>query len=71
MHILLTATLPFWSSDSCERRHKVQHEALDFSSDPFLQQLSIEAKQILAGMLCKDPTKRLTVKQVLAHAWLK
>ena len=71
MHALITATLPFWSNDDQERRYKVQHELLDFGSDDFLQRLSIEGKQILAGMLCKDPTKRLTVDQVLDHPWLK
>ena len=71
MHALITATLPFWSEYEQERRYKVQHELLDFSSDEFLQCLSIEGKQILAGMLCKDPTERLTIDQVLDHPWLK
>ena len=46
-------------------------EVLDFSSDYFLQNLSIEAKQLLSGMLCKDASQRLTVSQVLAHPWLQ
>ena len=70
MHVLLTATLPFWSSDRKEYATKLLYEALDFNSDIYLQELSIEAKQLLSGMLCKDPAQRLTVAQVLAHPWL-
>ena len=71
MYVMLTAALPFWSEDNQIREQKVLTEALDFSSDYFLQNLSIEAKKILAGMLCKDPTQRLTAAQVLAHPWLQ
>ena len=71
MHVLLTASLPFWSADSAERNDKVLNEELDFGKDYYLQQLSIEAKKLLAGMLCKNPAKRLTATEVLAHPWLK
>ena len=51
-------------------RKRVLHEPLDTSSVPDLARLSAQAKNLLSGMLEKDPTKRLTIEEVLAHSWL-
>ncbi|RRT46734.1 hypothetical protein B296_00039214 [Ensete ventricosum] len=39
---------------------------LRFPSDPW-QSISDSAKDLIGGMLCRDPTQRLTAKQVLEH----
>jgi serine/threonine protein kinase len=32
--------------------------------------VSAEAKELLAGMLCVDPTKRLSASECLLHPWI-
>lgn len=34
------------------------------------KKISFQAKSFVMGLLTKDPTKRLTVKQALEHDWL-
>jgi calcium-dependent protein kinase len=45
-------------------------EKLDFSK-PYWDGISNEAKQLVAACLDKDPAKRPTAKQMLAHPWLQ
>ncbi|KAJ6415263.1 hypothetical protein OIU84_004119 [Salix udensis] len=37
----------------------------------FWDQISTSAKDLITGMLCKDPFKRLNTAQVLAHSWVQ
>ena len=32
--------------------------------------VSAEAKELLAGMICVDPTKRLSASECLLHPWI-
>ena len=46
----------------------VNESELKFEGNQWLL-ISDELKDLLAGMLEKDPTKRLTIDGVLQHAW--
>lgn len=70
MHVLLSAKLPFFDEDRKERKRRVCNEPLDLEEDQYLADLSAPAKSLLSGMLTKEPAKRLTVEQILAHEWL-
>ena len=38
---------------------------------PIWESISELAKDIINGLLMKDPTKRLTLDRVIAHPWFK
>ena len=60
MHALISAQLPFWDEDRKQRKQKVCNEALDLTENFYLSALSDEAKDLLSGMLTKNPAERLT-----------
>ncbi|KAI0717407.1 hypothetical protein C8T65DRAFT_641386 [Cerioporus squamosus] len=64
LYTLLTGTLPFDDDDENVMREKVIKGVYD---DP--QWLSDEARDLMANILEVDPTKRLTIAQILTHAW--
>ena len=61
MHALISAQLPFWDEDRKQRKIKVLNEALDLTENFYLSAISDEAKDVLSGMLTKNPSERLTV----------
>ena len=70
MTVLLSARLPFFDEDRNERKRRVCTEPLDLDSCNFMSRLSEPAKDLVTGMLQKDPSQRLSIDQVLAHEWL-
>ena len=60
MHALISAQLPFWDEDRKQRKIKVLNEALDLTENFYLSAISDEAKDVLSGMLTKNPSERLT-----------
>ena len=81
LYILLSGTLPFsiknGKSISIEESEKNNDnsEELQFSiinNEPKdIENISSDAKDLLKGLLNKDPEKRLTCEQILSHPWLK
>ena len=82
LYILLSGTLPFsfknGSSISIEESEKNNHnntEELQFAivnNEPkYIENISEEARDLLRGLLNKNPEKRLTCNEILAHPWLK
>ena len=61
MHALLTAKLPFYSSNRKEMKRRACTEPLDLETEAMLRRLSEPAKDLLNGLLRKDPSERLTV----------
>ena len=59
--MLLTARLPFEDEDYEKMCKKVKEEPLNLMENPFTASLSESAKNLLSGMLEKDPSRRLTV----------
>ncbi|KAI1798235.1 Pkinase-domain-containing protein [Ganoderma leucocontextum] len=64
LYTLLTGTLPFDDDDESIMREKVIKGMYD---DP--EWLSDAARQLLSGILQVEPTKRLTIAQILTHPW--
>ena len=70
MSVLLSAKLPFWDDDRKDRKRRVCTEPLNLEANSFMSRLSDDAKDLITGMLQKEPSERLTIEQVLAHDWL-
>ncbi|KAK1356655.1 Protein kinase domain-containing protein [Heracleum sosnowskyi] len=70
LYILLSGVPPFWGKTKSKIFDAVRAADLRFSSDLW-DHISVSAKDLISGMLCVDPSKRLTAKQVLAHSWLR
>ncbi len=58
LHVLLTASPPFWDDDRKQRDRKVCHETLDLEANVFTARLSASCKELLSSMLQKDARKR-------------
>ncbi|CAN4106918.1 unnamed protein product [Withania somnifera] len=70
VYILLSGVPPFWAENEQGIFEQVLHGGLDFSSDPW-PSISEDAKDLIRGMLVRDPRKRLTAHQVLCHRWVQ
>lgn len=64
LYILLSGVPPFWGKTKSKIFDAVRAADLRFSSDIW-DHISVCAKDLISGMLCVDPSKRLTAKQVL------
>ncbi|XP_052189362.1 calcium-dependent protein kinase 26 [Diospyros lotus] len=69
LYILLSGMPPFWGKTKSRIFDAVRTADLRFPSDPW-DHISDSAKELIRGMLCTDPSKRLTAQQVLDHAWI-
>jgi serine/threonine protein kinase len=63
---MLSGTVPFKANNMSDL-----HKLIIKGNPPPLKELSDEATDLLAGLLEIDPKKRLTVDQILNHAWIK
>ncbi|RLN13851.1 hypothetical protein BBJ28_00023660 [Nothophytophthora sp. Chile5] len=61
---MLTGYQPFYPPHAC-----IEEEA-DFS-DRVWKSISEDAKDLVKGLLVRDPTKRLTAAEALAHSWFE
>lgn len=71
MHVLLSHKLPFLCEDRNEYHRRLRIEELDLSERSLEVALSSEAKDLLRGMLQRNPSERLSITQVLSHPWLQ
>jgi calcium-dependent protein kinase len=74
LHLLLSGTLPFRVGPSTpatttELRRAICTQPLCLASPPW-PGVSPGAKDLVMGLLEKDPARRYTVEQCLAHRWL-
>ncbi|KAI8097194.1 kinase-like domain-containing protein [Halteromyces radiatus] len=60
---------PFYDESISALTRKVARGEFSFLS-PWWDPISDEAKDLIQGLLCVDPRKRYTVRQVLQHPWL-
>ncbi|XP_073012522.1 calcium-dependent protein kinase 26 [Typha latifolia] len=70
LYILLSGMPPFWGKTKSRIFESVRSADLKFPSDPW-DRVSDSAKDLIAGMLRRDPAQRLTACQVLDHSWIK
>jgi serine/threonine protein kinase len=67
LYILLTGKYPFGSQPNSRTKNRILNE------EPRWDELKIPplAKDLLQRMLEKDPSKRITLKEVQAHPWCR
>lgn len=70
MYILLSGKFPFGGKNESEYYQRVLSKEAYFPDDEW-SKVSDEAKDLVRGMLCKDPRKRYTAQQCLRHSWLR
>ena len=70
LYLLLSGNVPFGASAKCETDvyTAIKHEALQFG--PEWNTLTGHARELVSGLLEKDPHKRYTLEQALAHPWV-
>ena len=69
--VMLSRQLPFYDSDSDEHVKKVCTQKLSFDLNARTQQFSPLLKNLLSKMFEKNPRKRCSIDEVLAHPWLE
>ena len=78
LYIMLSGTLPFnlknnESSDMSEEsnNNNIELQYSIINKEPKkIEKISDEARDLLKGLLNKNPRKRLTIEQILNHPWL-
>lgn len=70
LYILLSGMPPFWGKTKSRIFDAVRAAELRLPSNPW-ESISGSAKELIKGMLCRDPSKRLTAQQVLDHYWVR
>ncbi|KAL6987127.1 Calcium-dependent protein kinase 14 [Sarracenia purpurea var. burkii] len=70
LYILLCGVPPFWAETEQGVAQAIIQSVIDFKRDPW-PKVSYNAKDLVKKMLNRDPTRRLTAPQVLAHPWLQ
>ncbi|KAK9291606.1 hypothetical protein L1049_019555 [Liquidambar formosana] len=70
LYILLSGMPPFWGKTKSRIFDAVRAADLRFPYEPW-DRISESAKDLIRGMLCVDPSQRLTAKQVLDHSWIR
>ncbi|KAK7314956.1 hypothetical protein VNO77_33488 [Canavalia gladiata] len=70
LYILLSGMPPFWGKTKSRIFEAVKAASLRFPPEPW-DHISESAKDLIKGMLCTDPSRRLTAQEVLDHCWME
>ncbi|KAK8685040.1 hypothetical protein V6N13_041051 [Hibiscus sabdariffa] len=70
LYILLSGMPPFGGKTKSKIFDAVRAAELRFPVDPW-DHISLSARDLIIGMLCVDPSKRLSAAQVLDHPWVE
>lgn len=70
LYILLSGVPPFCAQTEEEIFCAILKQEVDLEDDPW-PDISASAKDLVRKMLTKDPKKRITAAQVLAHPWFR
>jgi len=68
LYILLSGSRPFYHENTNMLYKLIR--AGDYDFPPFWKERSDSAQELVRGLLTVDPTKRMTIKEVLAHPWI-
>lgn len=68
LYILLSGSVPFDDESEIKLFKKIARGDYDLSYEEW-QAISEEAKDLIRGLMCVDPKKRLTADEALAHPW--
>ena len=80
LYIMLSGKLPFnldedfddfdnYNNNIKEKNKKLKYEIIN-KEPKYIEKISDEARDLLKGLLNKNPKKRLTCEQILIHPWL-
>lgn len=69
MYLLLRGELPFYGKTKNEIIQKTLHADVSLEGDVAWASVSPAGKSLLKGLLTKEPSKRLTAQDALAHEW--
>ena len=69
LHMLLTGQRPWFHSDINERARMICEEPLHFPERQW-RHISTEAQALVSQLLEKDPSKRISAKDAMAHPWI-
>ena len=70
LYIMLSGELPFKADKSVKKDSELEYAIIN-TTPKEIENISKEAKDLIKGLLCKNPNKRLTCEEVLKHPWLK
>ncbi len=65
LYILLTGRYPFGSAATSKTKARIINDEPDMTFEA-----SRGAKELVTRLLCKDPERRITMAEVLAHSWV-
>eukprot|EP00286_Rhodomonas_abbreviata_P015214 CAMPEP_0181322184 /NCGR_PEP_ID=MMETSP1101-20121128/19093_1 /TAXON_ID=46948 /ORGANISM="Rhodomonas abbreviata, Strain Caron Lab Isolate" /LENGTH=387 /DNA_ID=CAMNT_0023430081 /DNA_START=212 /DNA_END=1375 /DNA_ORIENTATION=+ len=69
LYTMICGYPPFWSENIAEMLHLIKHGEYSFPS-PAWDRICKDTKDFISWLLCVDPKKRPTAKQVLEHPWV-
>lgn len=67
LYAFVYGILPFYDTNIVALYGLIQHQGLRFPSSP---STSAKLKDLLIRMLCKDPSRRITVPEIKEHSWV-
>ena len=70
LYIMLSGELPFKADKSVKKDSELEYAIIN-TTPKEIENIYKEAKDLIKGLLCKNPNKRLTCEEVLKHPWLK
>ena len=70
-YLMVSGKLPFNSEDENEIARQVVYDEPDYTKNPVWKTITPECKDFIKRLLEKDQNKRMTIKGVLEHKWIK
>ena len=70
-YLMVSAKLPFNSEDENEIARQVVYDEPDYIRNPVWKNITPECKDFIKRLLEKDQNKRMSIKELLEHKWIK
>jgi serine/threonine protein kinase len=69
LYVMLSKTMPFRAKEVDQLLKQVVKGKFKFTPEDRWRHISPEAKDLITGLLTRDPKQRLTIQQVKEHPW--
>lgn len=70
LYIMLCGFPPFYEDDNAKLFEQIKNCEFEFPS-PYWDNISDSAKELIRLLLVKEPEKRLTAEEIMAHPWIE